>query len=132
MSVDQHATGLAIIRVPLGVFFVFESLSKIRWLTNTSLLAGQLARWLQTVGSGSSSGWYLQHIAIPGAPLFARFVPLGEFCSGLALIVHIGARRTLRTQGTENRPDSCPSVPSAPAAYNVNVTLANPSSPASR
>lgn len=92
MSVDQPGSGLAITRVFIGVFFVFESLSKIHWFTHTSLLTGQLTRWLQTVGAGSNSGWYLQHIAIPGAPLFARLVPLGEFCAGLALVFGVWTR----------------------------------------
>jgi uncharacterized membrane protein YphA (DoxX/SURF4 family) len=30
--------------------------------------------------------WYLDHIAIPGAPIFARLVPLGEMAAGVALV----------------------------------------------
>jgi len=45
MAIDRQGTGLAILRICIGVFFLFEGLGKIRWLTDTSQLAGQLAAW---------------------------------------------------------------------------------------
>jgi uncharacterized membrane protein YphA (DoxX/SURF4 family) len=43
--------------------------------------------WSAAAQPGSVTLWYLHRIAIPGAAVFARLVPLGEFCCGLALIV---------------------------------------------
>lgn len=85
MAIDRQGTGLAIIRICLGVFFLFEGLSKIRWFTNTTILAGMFSQW--QASAGPLSRWYLERIAIPGLPYFARLVPLGEICSGIALIV---------------------------------------------
>jgi uncharacterized membrane protein YphA (DoxX/SURF4 family) len=87
MALDRQGTALAILRVSIGVFFVFEGLGKIRWFADSSILASQLADWSQSVPSGSMSAWYLHRIALPGAFYFARLVPLGEILSGAALIV---------------------------------------------
>ena len=45
MAIDRQGTGLTILRVAIGVFFIFEGLGKLRWFTDTSILAGQLAGW---------------------------------------------------------------------------------------
>jgi uncharacterized membrane protein YphA (DoxX/SURF4 family) len=87
MAIDRQGTGLTILRILIGVFFVFEGLGKIRWFTDTSILAGRLAEWGQTAAAGSISAWYLSRIAVPGVWIFARLVPLGELCGGLALII---------------------------------------------
>src|SRR4051812_10008148 len=84
---DRRASGLTILRVCLGVFFVFEAVGKARWLIDSSILAGQLNGWLQSVGSASFSARYLHSIAIPWAVVFARFVPLAELAVGAALIL---------------------------------------------
>ncbi len=84
MALDRQGTGLAVTRICIGVFFLFEGLGKVRWFTNTSILAGNFAQWAN--GAGPMSRWYLERIAVPGLPYFARLVPLGEICSGLALI----------------------------------------------
>jgi uncharacterized membrane protein YphA (DoxX/SURF4 family) len=86
MAIDRQGTGLAILRISIGVFFLFEGIGKIRWLVDPSILAGQLDAWLHAVPSVSISHAYLQRIAIPGVAVFARLVPLGELSSGLALI----------------------------------------------
>jgi len=86
MSIDRQATGLAVARVFIGVFFLFEGLGKLRWFIDASPLAGQLARWAETTATNPMSRWYLEHVAVPGVQIFARLVPLGEICSGLALI----------------------------------------------
>jgi thiosulfate dehydrogenase (quinone) large subunit len=85
MAIDRQGTGLAILRLCIGVFFIFESFLKIRWLTDASILSGQFANW--SAGAGTMSGWYLQHVAVPGASVFARLVPLGELTTGLALVL---------------------------------------------
>ena len=87
MAIDRQGIGLAIVRIALGVFFLFEGLGKLRWLLDSSILASQLARWGETTATSSMSRWYLFHVAVPGVRLFARLVPIGEICTGLALIV---------------------------------------------
>lgn len=87
MAIDRQGTGLAVLRVCIGVFFVFESFLKIRWLGDASILASQFAAWANAAPAGSIDAWYLHRIAMPGVALFARLVPVGEFCCGLALIV---------------------------------------------
>jgi len=87
MAMDRQGTGLAILRILLGVFFVFEGLGKVRWFTDTSILAARFADWSTAAASGSASAWYLSHIAVPGLAIFARLVPLAEILGGLALIV---------------------------------------------
>jgi uncharacterized membrane protein YphA (DoxX/SURF4 family) len=87
VAIDRQGTGLSILRIAVGVFFIFESFLKIRWLTDSSILAGQLTNWAGAAAAGSVSGWYLHRIALPGMAWFARLVPLGEFTSGLALVL---------------------------------------------
>ncbi len=86
MAIDRQGAGLAVLRICLGVFFIFEGVGKIRWFIDTSLLARQLADWSHAVAPGSSSHWYLERIAIPGVAIFARLVPLGEMASGVAMV----------------------------------------------
>ena len=87
MAIDRQGTGLVITRVCLGVFLLFQGLLKIEWFADTSILAGRFQEWVDTVAPGSISRLYLDRIALPGLPVFARLVPLGEIVSGLALIV---------------------------------------------
>jgi len=89
MAVDRTRLGLTILRISIGVFFVFEGLGKIRWLTNSSILAAQFADWSQTAPTGSIMQGYLQRIAVPGVAVFARLVPLGELLCGTALILGV-------------------------------------------
>ena len=86
MAIDRQGTGLAVLRICLGIFFLFEGVGKIGWFFDTSLLAGQLADWSKAVSPGSPSHWYLERIAIPGVAVFARLVPLGEIASGVAMV----------------------------------------------
>ena len=86
MAIDGRTTGLTVLRICIGVFFIFEGLGKLGWFTDTSLLAEQLRNWSQAVSSSSLSHVYLVRLAIPGVPIFARLVPLGEIVSGVALV----------------------------------------------
>jgi uncharacterized membrane protein YphA (DoxX/SURF4 family) len=86
MAIDRQGTGLAILRICIGVFFIFEAVSKARWMADSSILAGQLASWSGAARTGSISAWYLHRVAVPGVLVFARLVPIGEFVSGLALV----------------------------------------------
>jgi uncharacterized membrane protein YphA (DoxX/SURF4 family) len=87
MAIDRQGTGLTLLRIFIGVFFIFEGLGKIRWFVDTSQLAGMFSSWSQTAAPGSVSHWYLERIALPGLSVFARLVPLGEITSGLALVL---------------------------------------------
>ena len=87
MAIDRQGIGLALLRICIGVFFVFEGLGKIRWLGDSSVLAARFADWTQTAAAGSTSAWYLTRVAQPGLAVFARLVPLGELVSGIALVV---------------------------------------------
>jgi uncharacterized membrane protein YphA (DoxX/SURF4 family) len=89
MASDRQGTGLAILRIAIGMFFVFEGIGKIRWFTDPSLLAGQLAGWAQSVPAGSWSHAYLERVALPYSAIFARLVPLGEITSGVAMIAGV-------------------------------------------
>ena len=86
MAIDRQGTGLSILRICIGIFFIFEGLGKIRWFTDTSLLAAQLAEWSQAVPAGSWSHLYLERVAMPYSTILARLVPLGEITSGAAMV----------------------------------------------
>jgi len=86
MAIDRHATGLTILRIFLGVFFLFEGLGKLRWFVDASILVAQLVGWRQALASGSISARYLDQVAIPYAGVFARLVPIGEISCGIAMI----------------------------------------------
>lgn len=90
MAGSREATGLAALRVLLGIFFVFEGLGKWAWLFKSEALTTRLAAWQQNANEWSV--WYLQHVAVPGAPVFARLVMLGELCCGLALVLGVYTR----------------------------------------
>lgn len=83
---NKQGTGLVIIRVCLGVFFLFEGLSKFGWFADAGVLNGRLAGWLADAQIGSASRWYLEHVAMRGTAIFARVVPLAELATGVALI----------------------------------------------
>ena len=86
MAIDRQGTGLALLRICIGVFFLFEGIGKIPWLGDPSLLAKQLEGWAQALPAESWSHLYLQKIALPYSTYFARAVPLGELVSGAALL----------------------------------------------
>ena len=67
MAIDRQGTGLAILRICIGIFFLFEGIGKIRWFTDTSLLAAQLRGWAQAVPAASWSHAYLERVALPYA-----------------------------------------------------------------
>jgi uncharacterized membrane protein YphA (DoxX/SURF4 family) len=92
MAFDRQGTGLSVLRIMLGVFLVFQGISKFRWLLESSILLEQLRAWERVVAPGSIAGRYLRQVALPYASIFARLVPIGEIVCGLALIGGIWTR----------------------------------------
>jgi uncharacterized membrane protein YphA (DoxX/SURF4 family) len=84
-----QVVALLLLRILLGVFIFFFGLDKASWLLDATPLATQLASWLP--GAPPASRWYLERI-IPGAPVFARIVPLGTMLSGIALALGLWTR----------------------------------------
>ena len=78
------ATGLRVLTLFLGVFLIFEGLGKLAWFGDSGPLTGALQGWLKD--ATPTSRWYLETFAIPGIPMFARLVPLGELLGGAALV----------------------------------------------
>jgi uncharacterized membrane protein YphA (DoxX/SURF4 family) len=78
------AGGLRVLSIMMGTFLVFMGIDKISWLTDDSVLAGRFREWLEV--APAASRWYLEHVAIPGTPAFARLVPLAEMTAGAALV----------------------------------------------
>ena len=86
MAVDRPRLGLTVLRICIGFFFLFEGLGKIRWFADSSILRGMFAEWSRSVAPGSIAQMYLDRVAVPGAAIFARLVPLGEVACGVALV----------------------------------------------
>jgi uncharacterized membrane protein YphA (DoxX/SURF4 family) len=83
---------LRILSLFLGVFLVAMGLTKIDWLTDSGSLVRTLQGW-----RGDAQPWvlwYLEMVAIPGAPIFARVVLLAELAGGAALILGVRVRLT--------------------------------------
>lgn len=80
---------LILLRISIGVFMFFFGFDKVRWLIDGTVLATQLSSWLLV--APPVSRWYLERI-IPGAPVFARAVPLAAMISGIALTCGLWTR----------------------------------------
>ncbi len=80
----KGSRALLAIRIAIGVFFIFEGLDKVGWLASSAPLTNILRRWAET--GTSMSRWYIETIALPGAPVFARLVFVGEVAAGLAFL----------------------------------------------
>ena len=76
--------GLRALSLIMGAFLIFMGIDKVGWLMDDALLTRRLQEWLAT--APPASRWYLETVAIPAAPLFARLVPLGELVAGAALV----------------------------------------------
>ena len=92
---SSQGRGLAVLRILLGVFFIFEGLSKLGWLADSGPLSERLAGYLRD--AAPAARWYLETVAIPGAPIFARAVVLGELGAGMALVLGVWTRRRGRS-----------------------------------
>ena len=90
MTHSSHAVALRVLSVAMGVFLVFMGLSKLEWFLDGGLLTQQLQQWRGQ--ARPLARWYLDTIALPAAPVFARVVPAAELTSGAALILGVGVR----------------------------------------
>ena len=95
MPALPNATGraqraaLVLLRVFVGVFMFFFGFEKVSWLLDATPLTSQLSGWM--LNAPPVTRWYLDRI-IPGAPVFARTVPLGAMIAGLALAIGFWTR----------------------------------------
>ncbi len=90
ISTSSSASGLRVLSLFMGVFFLFMGLDKLGWLTDPDLLTKQLNTWLET--APAASRWYFRTVAIPGAPVFARLVLVGELATAAALLTGFQTR----------------------------------------
>ena len=88
-SVKAQGAGLMVIRITVGIYLFFMGAGKVGWLLDSSPLANQLSIW--SAQATPLSRWYLDRI-MPGTPVFARLVPLGEMLGGLALVAGFWTR----------------------------------------
>jgi uncharacterized membrane protein YphA (DoxX/SURF4 family) len=82
---------LRCLAIAIGIFFIGMCSTKVAWLTNSDILLQKF----QTIFLPKAPPivrWYLETVCIPGAPIFARLVPLGELAAGLALILGFWTR----------------------------------------
>ena len=84
------AAALRVLSLSRGVFFLFMAIDKIAWLGDPDLLTTQLRGWHE--GAAAPSRWYLDHVALPGAPVFARLVLAGELAVAVALLTGFKVR----------------------------------------
>ncbi|MGB7218197.1 MAG: DoxX family membrane protein [Vicinamibacterales bacterium] len=78
---------LRVLSVGVAVFLFAMALNKVAWIGDPDQLAQRFQRWLPN--AAPYARWYLQSIAIPGAPVFARLVPIGEFAVAVALLLGV-------------------------------------------
>jgi len=81
---------LRVLSIALGVFLLFMGLDKLDWFADSGFLESRLEEWRGM--ARPIVRWYLETIAIPGAPVFARVVPLAELSAATALILGIWVR----------------------------------------
>jgi uncharacterized membrane protein YphA (DoxX/SURF4 family) len=79
------AWGLTALRLCLGVFFLFEAISKLGWFTSSAVLRSRLTEWAGTVGPLSRA--YIETVCLPGLEVFSRLVPIGEFAVAAAFLL---------------------------------------------
>jgi uncharacterized membrane protein YphA (DoxX/SURF4 family) len=83
-AANRSGWGLTALRVFLGVFFVFEAISKAGWLMSDAELLGRLNVYVQN--ANAVNRWYIERVCLPGVAVFARLVLFGELSAGIALL----------------------------------------------
>ena len=89
-AATAHTIALRALAWMLGVFLIFNAIDKIAWLADSGILAERLEGWLAR--APPSARWYIETVAMPGVPLFARLVPVAEFSAGAALMLGFWTR----------------------------------------
>ena len=82
--------GLRLLSVAMGVFFLCMGLSKLGWFADTGPLEAELRGWWGN--APAVSRWYIDTLAMPGLPLFARIVPFAELATGVSLLAGFRVR----------------------------------------
>jgi uncharacterized membrane protein YphA (DoxX/SURF4 family) len=90
-TAPRGVLGLRLMAIMLGVFFLGMSSTKLGWFLDSSILLNKF-QMIFLPKAPPIVRWYLETVCIPGAPLFARLVPLGELATGLALIAGFWTR----------------------------------------
>jgi uncharacterized membrane protein YphA (DoxX/SURF4 family) len=85
-----YPAALRVLGLAIGLFFLFNGLDKRTWFLDSSILDERLREWLEN--ASPSVRWYIETLAAPGVPLFARLVPLAELLTGAALIAGFWTR----------------------------------------
>lgn len=81
---------LRVLSIALGIFLLFMGLDKIDWFADGAILTRTLQQWRGM--ARPLARWYLDTIALPGAPVFARVVPLAELAAATALLLGVRVR----------------------------------------
>jgi uncharacterized membrane protein YphA (DoxX/SURF4 family) len=89
-TASPYTTALRVLGLAIGLFFLFNGLDKRAWFLDSSILSERLDGWNDN--AAPSVRWYIETLAEPGVPLFARLVPLAELLTGAALIVGFWTR----------------------------------------
>lgn len=85
----SQAAGLLVVRICAGAYMSFFGFDRASWLLDSTPLATQLSSWL--ADAQPVSRWYLERI-MPGAPVFARLLPLAAMLGGVALALGFWTR----------------------------------------
>ena len=88
--VGSPGVALRLLSVAMGVFLIFMGLDKIEWLMDAGILMRRLQEWRGA--ARPLARWYLDTVALPGAPVFARLVVAAELTAGTALVLGIRVR----------------------------------------
>ena len=88
---NSPAGGLRALSLVMGLFLVLMGYGKLAWFADSGYLTYQLEEWI-SFEPVAISRWYLEWVALPGAPLFARLVVLGELAAGAALLAGFRVR----------------------------------------
>jgi len=84
-SASGSGIALRLLAIGIGIFFLGMCSSKIGWFANSDILLQKFQK-IFLPKAPPIVRWYLETVCIPGTPLFARLVPLGELAAGLSLI----------------------------------------------
>ena len=88
-AVFSGAGALRALSVAMGVFLLFMGSSKTGWFLDSGPLIAELQGWRASAPAVSRA--YLD-LLMPGAPIFARLVVLGELAAGAALVAGFRVR----------------------------------------